>query len=151
MITTKKATLEDLENLNLLFNSYRIFYKKESDLEASKEFLRERIQNNESEIFIAHYSENKAEKPIGFVQLYPIFSSTRLKRFWLLNDLFVDKDFRGKGISVLLIDEAKKLAVQTDSAGLMLETDKSNIEGNHLYPKTGFELDTEHNFYYWSE
>ncbi|WP_338792353.1 GNAT family N-acetyltransferase [Bernardetia sp. MNP-M8] len=151
MITIKKATLNDLENLNLLFDAYRVFYKKESDLEASKEFLRKRIQNNESEIFVAQFSENNSEKLVGFVQLFPIFSSTRLKRFWLLNDLFVDINFRGRGISILLIEEAKKLAVQTESAGLMLETDKNNIEGNQLYPKTGFELDTEHNFYYWSE
>ncbi|WP_338812773.1 GNAT family N-acetyltransferase [Bernardetia sp. Wsw4-3y2] len=151
MITIKKATLNDLENLNLLFDAYRVFYKKESDLEASKEFLRKRIQNNESEIFVAQFSENNSEKLVGFVQLFPIFSSTRLKRFWLLNDLFVDINFRGRGISILLIEEAKKIAVQTESAGLMLETDKNNIEGNQLYPKTGFELDTEHNFYYWSE
>jgi len=155
-ITTRKATIEDLENLNLLFDAYRIFYKKESDLESSKEFLRERIENNESEIFIATYYDensdtNSETKLIGFVQLYPTFSSTRLKRFWVLNDLFVDENFRGKGISVLLIDEAKKLAIQTKSAGLSLETAKNNIEGNNLYPKTEFELDTEHNFYYWSE
>jgi len=155
-ITTRKATIEDLENLNLLFDAYRIFYKKESDLESSKQFLRERIENNESELFIAtyHYENsdtNSENKLVGFVQLYPIFSSTRLKRFWVLNDLFVDAAFRGKGISVLLIDEAKKLAIQTKSAGLSLETDKNNAEGNNLYPKTGFKLDTEHNFYYWSE
>lgn len=151
-ISIKKATIEDIENLNLIFNNYRVFYKKESDLEASKEFLRQRIENKESEIFIAHYSTTPTQKQIiGFVQLYPIFSSTRLKRLWLLNDLFVEEDFRGKGISVLLIEEAKKLAIQTSSAGLMLETDKNNVQGNNLYPKTGFKLDTEHNFYYWEE
>lgn len=150
--TVKKATIEDLEKLNLLFDVYRIFYKKESDLESSKQFLRERIENNESEIFIATFDDKNAEeKLVGFVQLYPIFSSTRLKRLWLLNDLFVDAAFRGKGISVLLIDEAKKLAKKTNSAGLMLETAKDNIEGNNLYPKMGFKLDTEHNFYYWSK
>ena len=155
MITIKKATVQDIEKLNLLFDAYRVFYKKESDLAASKEFLRERIENNESEIFVASCSDvnntNPETKLVGFFQLYPIFSSTRLKRFWLLNDLFVDKEFRGKGISVLLINEAKKLAIQSHSAGLMLETDKNNVEGNHLYPKMGFELDTQHNFYYWNE
>jgi ribosomal protein S18 acetylase RimI-like enzyme len=32
----------------------------------------------------------------------------------------------------------------------MLETAKSNIEGNRLYPKVGFELDEDHNYYEWS-
>jgi hypothetical protein len=33
---------------------------------------------------------------------------------------------------------------------MMLETAKSNKEGNQLYPKTGFELDSDHNFYEWT-
>lgn len=122
--------------------------------------MRERIENNESEIFVATYFDkntdqnagnNSEKKLVSFVQLYPIFSSTNLKRFWLLNDLFIDENFRGKGISISLIDTAKKLAIQTNSVGLMLETAKDNVEGNHLYPKTGFKLDTKHNFYYWNE
>jgi hypothetical protein len=32
----------------------------------------------------------------------------------------------------------------------MLETAKSNDIGNNLYPKAGFELDTEFNWYHWT-
>jgi GNAT superfamily N-acetyltransferase len=68
---------------------------------------------------------------------------------WLLNDLFVNPNFRGKGISVALIDEAKKLCTNTGSCGMLLETAKSNLIGNQLYLKTGFSLDTAHNYYEW--
>ncbi|WP_271711513.1 GNAT family N-acetyltransferase [Marinigracilibium pacificum] len=72
-----------------------------------------------------------------------------MKRVWLLNDLFVDEKYRGKGISVALINRAKKLAKETNAVGLMLETEKSNDIGNNLYPKTGFTLDKDHNYYSW--
>lgn len=145
-MTTRKVIITDIEKLSNLFDSYRIFYKKESDLQGSEKFLLERIQNKESEIFVAENHENEL---VGFVQLYPIFSSTRMKRLWLLNDLFVNENYRGQGVSVLLINETKKLCKETNACGLILETAKSNEVGNKLYPKTGFLLDLEHNYYSW--
>lgn len=140
-----KATLQEIDPLVDLFDAYRVWYRKASDLAMAKRFLSERIENEESEIFLAITKQGEA---VGFTQLYPIFSSTRMKKMWLLNDLFVAPDFRGQGISKLLIDRAKQLAVDTDAAGVLLETEKSNIIGNQLYPQTGFELELN-NFYFW--
>ncbi len=146
MIIIRKATIEDLKLIVELFDKYRVFYEKESDKEKAEEFLSDRLKHNESEIFIAETDNNDL---VGFVQLYPLFSSTRMKRLWLLNDLFVDQDHRGKGISKQLIEAAKNLCNQSNACGLILETAKSNILGNELYPKVGFSLDSEHNYYSW--
>ncbi len=143
----RKAQKDDLKNLSELFNSYRIYYEMQPDLTGAEKFLAERMLNNESEIFVA---VNDNDLLVGFVQLYPIFSSTRMKRLWLLNDLFVDKDYRRQGISVLLINAAKELCIETNACGLMLETAKSNEAGNKLYPFTGFDLDADHNYYFWT-
>jgi len=91
---TRKAQLADVQQLAELFDQYRIFYHKDSDIPAAEKFLTERIENNDSEIFVA---ENEG-KLVGFVQLYPLFSSTRMKRYWLLNDLYVNENYRGKRI-----------------------------------------------------
>ena len=72
-----QATSENLVPLALLFDAYRVFYRKESDVDAAFQFLKERIANEESIIFIA-IDEDKSIK--GFVQLYPLFSSTRMKK-----------------------------------------------------------------------
>lgn len=146
MKNTRKATIQDLQQLAELFDQYRIFYHKDSDIPAAEKFLTERIQTKDSEIFVA---ENE-EKLIGFVQLYPLFSSTRMKRYWLLNDLYVNEDSRGKGFSKELIEEAKEWARLTDSAGILLETGKSNTIGNQLYPNCGFKIYDEVNFYEWT-
>ena len=48
-----------------------------------------------------------------------------------------------------LIEQAKELVRESQAAGLMLETDKSNQVGNQLYPRTGFVLNSGSNFYVW--
>jgi GNAT superfamily N-acetyltransferase len=141
----RKATIDDLPALAELFNGYRIFYKKQSDIEGAKQFLKDRITNKESEIFVSF----SGSAMTGFTQLYPLFSSTRMKRLWLLNDLFVLEKFRGQGFSMALIEQAKELCRQTGACGFMLETAKTNDIGNQLYPKMGLELDKEHNVYSW--
>ena len=141
-----KANLEHLDQLVALFDAYRVWYRMDSDKETAHTFLGNRIKNDESEVYLAITNEGKA---VGFTQLYPLFSSTRMKRTWLLNDLFVTSEYRGKGISKLLINRAKDLARSTNAAGVALETEKNNDIGNQLYPSTGFKLD-DHNFYFWT-
>lgn len=145
MIEIKKATLDHLPQLVTTFDAYRVWYRKESNLQEATSFLSERIKKEESVIFVALENNDV----LGFTQLYPLFSSTRMKRLWLLNDLFIHKQYRGKGISKQLIDAAKDLCKKTNGCGVMLETEISNTIGNKLYPATGFELNTEHNFYEW--
>ena len=146
-MTYRKAVEKDLKFVAELFDSYRVFYKKESDFNSAEKFIFERLKNNDSEIFIA---ENKSRELVGFVQLYPLFSSTRMEKLWLLNDLFVSPDFRGKGVSVNLIETAKNLVRETYACGMFLETSKTNIIGNNLYPKTGFKLNDDSNYYEWN-
>ena len=77
----REAKNTDLELLSELFDGYRVFYRKDSDIDTAKEFLAERIKNRDSEIFVCETTKNKL---IGFVQLFPLFSSTRMKKMWLL-------------------------------------------------------------------
>jgi ribosomal protein S18 acetylase RimI-like enzyme len=146
MTEIRKATIKDLKCVIELFDNYRVFYEKLSDKLKAEEFISERLKLNDSEIFVA---ETDDKNLVGFVQLYPIFSSTRMQRLWLLNDLFIDKEQRGKGISKQLIEKSKELCKQTNACGLILETAKTNFVGNGLYPKVGFSLDNEHNYYSW--
>ncbi len=143
----RKANNKDLDYLAVLFDNYRVFYRKETDIKSAKNFLAERLSTNDSEIFVAEDTENQL---LGFVQLYPLFSSTRMEKLWLLNDLFVNPDCRGKGVSIGLINKAKELVEKSNACGMFLETEKSNLIGNNLYPKTGFELNKGANFYEWS-
>lgn len=90
MYTLIQANLNHLDDLAVLFDVYRVFYKKETDLDAAKKFLRERLANDQSVIFMV-YNDSRA---VGFTQLYPVFSSVNMAAVWLLNDLFVDPVYR---------------------------------------------------------
>lgn len=105
MKNTREATIQDIPQLAELFDQYRVFYYKDSDIPSAENFLKERIEKQDSEIYIA---ENDGVL-VGFVQLYPLFSSTRMKKYWLLNDLFVNENYRGKGFSKNLIEAAKEV------------------------------------------
>jgi ribosomal protein S18 acetylase RimI-like enzyme len=146
MTNIRQATHADLAQLTALFDQYRVFYGKPSDEVSAKEFLKQRLTQADSVIFVAE--SDAALK--GFTQLYPLFSSVRMKKLWLLNDLYVNEKYRGQGVSVALIDAAKNLCRESGACGMFLETAKSNVIGNKLYPRTGFELNDAHNFYEWS-
>lgn len=143
---TRLANINDLRQLSLLFDEYRVFYEQVSDVQKAKIFLADRIVNGESTIFIA---ENEFGIMAGFIQLYPIFSSTRMRRLWLLNDLYVHPNYRGQQVGVLLMEQSQRYCIETNACGIILETAKSNLIGNSLYPKVGFTLDDAHNYYSW--
>lgn len=144
----RKATKQDLNQLALLFDGYRVFYRKESAIEEAKIFLNERLVLGDSVIYV-YELENR--NLAGFTQLYPVFSSTRMKRLWLLNDLFVAPEHRGLGISKRLLEQAKVLVRETNACGFFLETEKTNTIGNQLYPAVGMQANEVSNYYYWND
>ncbi|PKE06453.1 GNAT family N-acetyltransferase [Macrococcoides caseolyticum] len=133
----RQANIDDLETVSILFNKYRIFYEKESDLKGTKNFIKNRIENEESIIFIAEYGEVIA----GFVQIYPTFSSVSMKKAYILNDLFVDEKFRRNNLGESLINEVFKYAVSKDAKYVTLETSIGNINAQKLYEKMNMKID----------
>ena len=142
-MTTLQATKKHLDQLAPLFNAYRIFYKQTDSIETAKAFLKDRFQQEDSIIFMAFTSEEKA---VGFTQLYPTFSSVSVQRSYILNDLFVASEYRGKGFGEALLNRAKQFARAENSKGLTLETETNN-PAQHLYERLGWKKD-EHVFHY---
>lgn len=142
-----RASAAHLPALVPLFDAYRRFYGQPSDSEGARRFLEARLQQNESVIFIAL---SRKQEAAGFVQLFPIFSSVAMKRFWLLNDLYVDEAHRGQGIGEQLIEKAKQLAQDTEAKGLLLQTAVTNTVAQRLYNRTGFVRDEGSYYFEWA-
>lgn len=138
-----KGDISCLEDLTPLFNAYRIFYEQLSDEEGAKEFIKARIQQEESVIFMA-YEEDKA---IGFVQLYPFFSSVGMQRAFVLNDLYVDMANRGKGVGKELMQQAFRFCEMEKARFVLLQTATSNHSAKALYEKMGMQIDHENDCY----
>lgn len=136
----RKATLDDLDQLTRLFDQYVVFYKKPSNYEKHKAYLKERIENNEAIIYLA-FDESDPKTAIGFVLNYITFSSLALNKIIILNDLFVDSTIRKNGIGEKLIMKTIALANEIDSNLIRLRTAKNNIVAQGLYHKMGFVRD----------
>lgn len=136
----REAVLSDVDDVAVLFDQYRGFYKKGSDLALAKYFIEERIGKKESIIFVA---ENDNGEIVGFAQLYPTFSSVSAKRAYIFNDLFVDQDYRKKGAATALINASTNFCRNQAAAYLMLETGQDNLAAQALYEKHGFEQEND--------
>ena len=144
MMKVRKANSTDLSQLSELFDGYRQFYQQSSDLTAARQFIAARLKNNESVIFVVE----SAGKLFGFTQLYPSFSSVSMQRLWVLNDLFVAGNARKQGVAAKLMAAAKNFASETDSKGLILETDLDNLAAQKLYDKLGYQLQNSTRHYF---
>ncbi len=138
LIDIQRIKIDNVELVVRLFDSYRVFYQKESDLTGAQKFLTERLSNNESVIFAALLNEDEKLAPVGFTQLYPTFSSGRMSRNWILNDLFVDAGYRKQGIGKQLIEAAINFAQGDGATFLKLETAYDNKTAQSVYEGIGF-------------
>jgi len=143
-IEIKTAQESDLPKIAYLFNDYRIFYKQVSDYDKAYQFLRERFEQSESVVFYVHDENNNC---LGFTQLFPGFSSVSVQRTWILNDLYVSKQYRGQGIGTLLLNRAKTYAIETHTKGIALETSLDNVNAQKLYESLGYIKDTELSYF----
>jgi len=140
-----QASHDHLPLLVPLFDAYRVFYEQPSDLEAAHAYLHQRISNLESVIFLA-ISEDGREG-LGFVQLYPSFTSVGLQRLWILYDLYVAPSARKRGIGRALMERARNFAQATGASHLELSTAKDNRAAQALYESLGYIRDDD--FYYY--
>lgn len=140
----RRATLEDLQPLAVLFDEYRQFYGASSSLEISYQFLKQRFLNQESVIFV----HVKDDIFTGFVLLYMGFSSVACSIYYILDDVYVTPIYRRQGSAKQLIDTAILFARHENAQRISLETQKNNYHSHQLYEQMGFVKDNEFQTYH---
>jgi GNAT superfamily N-acetyltransferase len=138
------AGSEDLEEVSQLFDLYRIFYDRSSDLVGARSFIQERFDRQDSQIFVA----SDRSQLVGFTQLYPSFSSVSMGKIWILNDLFVAESARKQGVAKLLMNAAAAFARETGAIRLSLSTQVTNTTAQSLYRSLGYSKNDD--FYYYA-
>lgn len=141
-ISVRTATLDDLDRLVPLFDGYRRFYGQQGDLERARAFLHERMALRESVLFLA----STADADLGFTQLFPGFSSVKTERLWILNDLYVVPEARGRGVGRMLLERARAHARATGAVRVTLSTAADNARAQGLYESFGYRRDGD--FFY---
>lgn len=134
-----QASLDDSAGVSKLFDSYRMFYGKQSDVEGAETYIKARIENKESVIFVVKNDQGY----LGFIQLYPTFSSISMNKAWILNDMFVQEEARKLGVGQLLLTRARDFARESGAQSISLETAPDNMAAQRLYEKNGYGQDTQ--------
>lgn len=133
----RRATSEDIDAVAPLFDAYRGFYGQPSDLARARDWLRARMEGGDSVVFMAEHGA----AAVGFVQLYPMFTSVGTARTWILNDLYVDAAARRNGVARGLLDAAVEFARSDGARGIVLETTRDNAAARALYRNAGWSED----------
>ncbi len=134
----RQATVADADLVAPLFDAYRQFYRQPADLPRARRFLAERLSQRQSTVLVAQAADGAA---LGFVQLYPCFSSIRAAPVFILSDLFVAPSARGGGVGRLLMEAAARYARATGAVGLELATARTNEPAQRLYESLGWRRD----------
>jgi ribosomal protein S18 acetylase RimI-like enzyme len=134
------ATAADVDRVAPLFDAYRQFYGLSSDLRLCRRYLAERIGRDESVVMLAADENGTA---LGFVQMYPGFSSLAAARTYVLYDLFVDPAARQRGVGRRLMEAAAEEARQRGAVSIVLSTARTNQPAQRLYESLGWVRDEE--------
>lgn len=130
----RRAHLDDVDAVAPLFDAYRVFYRQPADLARARDWLHARLAADESVVLLAE----RDGAAVGFAQLYPMHSSVRTARTWILNDLYVDAGARRGGAARALLDAAAAFAAAEGTAGISLETTRDNAPARALYRAAGW-------------
>jgi len=90
-----QANLEDLDQLVAIFENYRVFYRKSPDIDGSTAFLKERLTNQDSVIYIAkdqngqiaaftqctHLSRRHVLRKHGYLMIYTFMKTIEVKEY----------------------------------------------------------------------
>jgi ribosomal protein S18 acetylase RimI-like enzyme len=144
-ISVRRAGELDIALLAPLFDAYRVFYGKPSDVATAYAFLLARFQQQQSVVFIALQADGAA---VGFTQLYPSFSSVSAARTFILNDLYVVPEMRRLGVAISLLDTAAAYSRAEGAIRLSLSTAIDNQTAQALYASQGWVRDEK--FYSYS-
>lgn len=143
-VSIRKASNVDVDRIAPLFDAYRQFYGKAPDLALAERFLRERLERRESTIFVAE----RGSASVGFVQLYPSFSSGAAAPIVILNDLYVMPEARRAGVGRWLIGAALNHAKSVGAVRVTLATGVENQGAKALYELAGFRPDADFHVYH---
>jgi GNAT superfamily N-acetyltransferase len=132
-----RAGFNDIAAIVPLFDAYRAFFAGGTDRGESTRFLEARFSRTESVVFLAKTGNGA----VGFIQLYPLWSSWYCRRLWFLSDLYVVEEARKHGLGRQLVERAIAYATETEAMSVLVELPRREPHLEDFYRRIGFERD----------
>jgi ribosomal protein S18 acetylase RimI-like enzyme len=128
---------EDMEQLKSLMLAYIVdFYKgkKPEDTRLENHILHLLNSEEAGTQFVVVADDGELA---GFATLYFSFSTTRVQKIAILNDLFVDSAYRGSGLGEKLFQHVLEYTKNEGYAYITWQTAVDNTSAQALYKKMG--------------
>jgi len=132
----REARLKDQKDITELY--YQLYPKRRQ-----KRSLPIKKFNAKSFLLVAE----KKKKIIGFI--WSTFINYGTSKFGYIEELFVKKEFRNKGIGTTLVKNIMKKMKKLKIAALFVTTEKENREAIKLYRNLGFKK-CKGSWLYWN-
>jgi ribosomal protein S18 acetylase RimI-like enzyme len=137
----KKAAEENIPQIIALLREF-----------AEYENLLEYVEVTEERLKVALFGETKvadavvvfdSETPIGYAVFYPNFATFRGQRGLYLEDIFIKKEFRGRGVGEMIIKYLAKAAKEGGFERIDFQVLEWNTPAIKFYEKLGANRDEE--------
>jgi len=130
-----EASVGDIEYLCSLYESMQQFYSADYVPPEKSKLKLECALTSISGGFVL--IAMRAEKPIGFATVAPLFPASNLEITWYLKDLYAVPEARGSGIGKALMREVGKKVIEKGGTRLDFTTDTENSEAQTFYKQMG--------------
>jgi len=128
---------QDLDAAMPLIAGYQRFYGvADPDDERNRKFFRRFLAPSQDGLLLGAWEDGEL---VGFATLYWTFSSTHAAEVVLMNDLFVQEPWRGKGVGRALIEASVAVARERGARHLEWLTAVDNEVAQRLYDRTDAE------------
>ena len=148
-ITINKAVENDIPQILSLLREFAEYENLLDYLEVTEERLKAALfgENKIAEAIVAFDDETA----IGYAIFYPYFATFRGQRGFFLEDIFISKDFRGRGVGELMLKYIATLAKSRGFERIDFQVLEWNAPAIRFYEKLGAERNDEDRHFKFSD
>jgi ribosomal protein S18 acetylase RimI-like enzyme len=149
-VEIRKATQEDLDGIIDQWKDFmdyhitfdRFWTRSKLGHEKVHHFIRSILKNPDCQVLVATKNKRIIGYQISQIQEHPpVLQRTR---YCLVNDIAIDKKFRGKGIGSKMFEKVKKWAKSKGVDRMELQVAAGNLRAIRFYEKQGMKPYTIH-------
>ncbi|XPV70399.1 MAG: GNAT family N-acetyltransferase [Halarcobacter sp.] len=140
----RKAKINDIESLLILFQKHAAFEKSDFILENKKEKLEKYLFNTDILNCLVIEINNTI---IAYATYFKQFSTWDVDFYLYLDCLFIEKDFRNLGLGKKIIDVLKEVAKKLNCSFIQWQTPSFNEKAIKFYNKVGAKSKNKERFF----
>lgn len=140
MITFQHLTTLNIETIIPLMQKFYAIDNYPIDIEVTEKLFEEFIANENlgKAFLICHSDEGRISEIVGYAIITYIFSFEYQGKMAFFEELYVTKNFQGKGIGQQAIKFVKDFAKTQNVKMMYLEVEKHNLKAQKLYLANDF-------------